>query len=301
MADAAVFARVSPEHKLRIVEALQARGEIVAMTGDGVNDAPALRTADIGIAMGIEGTEVAKEAATMVLRDDDFGTIVRAVEQGRVIYANIQRFVHYLFSCNLAEILTVFVAIMIGWPLPLAALQILWLNMITDVFPALALALEPSDPDVMGRPPRDPAEPLLSRAYVVLIAWQGALLAGVTLAAFAVGLGWYGRGEGLPHAVTIAFATLALTQVAHTFNARSVRETVFSRRSFTNRWLWGAVLLCIALQVLAVYQPGLQRVLGTVALDGRDWALVIGMALLPVAVTEVVKGIGRWRGVRPRP
>ncbi len=298
VADAAVFARVSPEHKLRIVEALQARGEIVAMTGDGVNDAPALRTADIGIAMGIKGTEVAKEAAAMVLRDDDFGTIVRAVEQGRVIYANIQRFVHYLFSCNLAEILTVFVAIMIGWPLPLAALQILWLNMITDVFPALALALEPSDPDVMGRPPRDPAEPLLSRAYVVLIAWQGALLAGVTLAAFAVGLGWYGRGEGLPHAVTIAFVTLALTQVAHTFNARSVRETVFSRRSFTNRWLWGAVLLCIALQVLAVYQPGLQRVLGTVALDGRDWALVIGMALLPVVVTEVVKGLGRWHGVR---
>ncbi|MFN2322350.1 MAG: cation-translocating P-type ATPase [Trueperaceae bacterium] len=298
VADAAVFARVSPEHKLRIVEALQARGEIVAMTGDGVNDAPALRTADIGIAMGIKGTEVAKEAAAMILRDDDFGTIVRAVEQGRVIYANIRRFIHYLFSCNLSEILTVFVAIMIGWPLPLAALQILWLNMITDVFPALALALEPSDPDVMGRPPRDPAEPLLSRLYVVLIAWQGALLAGATLAAFAVGLDWYGRGEGLPHAVTIAFSTLALTQVAHTFNARSVRQSVFSRRTFANRWVWGAVLLCIALQLLAVYQPGLQQVLGTVALDGRDWALVTGLALLPVVVTEVVKGVGRVRSLR---
>jgi Ca2+-transporting ATPase len=293
--DAAVFARVSPEHKLRIVEALQARGEVVAMTGDGVNDAPALRTADIGIAMGIKGTEVAKEAAAMVLRDDDFGTIVRAVEQGRVIYANIQRFVHYLFSCNLAEILTVFFAILLGWPLPLAALQILWLNMITDVFPALALALEPSDPDVMTRPPRDPAAALLSRAYVVLIAWQGVLLAAVTLAAFAVALGWYGRAEGVPHAVTIAFSTLALTQVVHTFNARSVRESVFTRRTFANRWVWGAVLLCIALQVLAVYQPGLQRVLGTVALTGRDWALVAGLALLPVAVTEGVKGVGRAR------
>ncbi|MDF1523022.1 MAG: HAD-IC family P-type ATPase [Trueperaceae bacterium] len=296
VADAAVFARVSPEHKLRIVEALQARGEVVAMTGDGVNDAPALRTADIGIAMGIKGTEVAKEAAAMVLRDDDFGTIVRAVEQGRVIYANIQRFVHYLFSCNLAEILTVFLAIMLGWPLPLAALQILWLNMITDVFPALALALEPSDPDVMRRPPRDPAEPLLSRAYVVLIVWQGLLLGGVTLAAFAVGLGWYGRGDGLPHAVTIAFSTLALTQVAHTFNARSVRESVVSRRTFANGWVWGAVLLCLALQLLAVYQPGLQRVLGTVALDPRDWALVASLALLPVVVTEVVKAFGRRRG-----
>jgi Ca2+-transporting ATPase len=189
----------------------------------------------------------------------------------------------------------VFFAILLGWPLPLAALQILWLNMITDVFPALALALEPSDPDVMTRPPRDPAAALLSRAYVVLIAWQGVLLAAVTLAAFAVALGWYGRAEGVPHAVTIAFSTLALTQVVHTFNARSVRESVFTRRTFANRWVWGAVLLCIALQVLAVYQPGLQRVLGTVALTGRDWALVAGLALLPVAVTEGVKGVGRAR------
>ena len=301
VADAAVFARVSPEHKLRIVEALQARGEIVAMTGDGVNDAPALRAADIGIAMGVKGTEVAKEAAAMVIRDDDFGTIVRAVEQGRVIYANIQRFVHYLFSCNLAEILTVFVAILLGWPLPLAALQILWLNMITDVFPALALALEPSDPDVMRRPPRDPAEPLLSRAYVVLIVWQGVLLAAVTLVVFAVALAWYGRGEGLAHAVTLAFSTLALAQVAHTFNARSVRESAVSRRAFANRWLWGAVLLCLALQLAAVYLPGLQRVLGTVALSGRDWALVVAMALLPVAVTEGVKGVARAQGRRARP
>ena len=296
VADTAVFARVSPEHKLRIVDALQARGEIVAMTGDGVNDAPALRAADIGIAMGVKGTEVAKEAAAMVLPDDDFATIVGAVEQGRVVYANIRRFVHYLFSCNLAEILTVFGAIMLGWPLPLAALQILWLNMITDVFPALALALEPSDPDVMRRPPRDPAEPLLSRAYVVLIAWQGVLLAVVTLAAFAAALGWYGRTEGLPHAVTLAFSTLALAQVAHTLNARSVRESVISRRAFANGWVWGAVLLCVALQLAAVYQPGLQRVSGTVAPSRRDWGLVVAMALPPVVVTEGVKGLARARG-----
>src|SRR5690606_5247171 len=163
--DTAVFARVTPEHKLRIVEALQKDGQVVAMTGDGVNDAPALRSADIGIAMGIRGTAVAKEAAAMILRDDDFGTIVRAIEQGRIIYANITRFIHYLFSCNISEVLTVFVAIALGWPLPLAPLQILWLNIVTDVFPALALALEPSREGVMRSPPRDPHERLLSRQF----------------------------------------------------------------------------------------------------------------------------------------
>jgi P-type Ca2+ transporter type 2C len=293
--DVAVFARVSPEHKLRIVEALQAGGDVVAMTGDGVNDAPALRKADIGIAMGIKGTAVAKEAAAMIIRDDDFGTIVKAVEQGRIIYANIRRFIHYLFSCNLSEILTVFVAITVGWPLPLAALQILWLNMITDVFPALALALEPSRRGVMERPPRDPDEPLMDRRYAVLIVWQGLLLAGVTLAAFAIGMSLHGADAAPSRAVTISFMTLALAQVFHAFNARSTRESVFSRGIFDNRWLWGAVLLCIALQLAAVYLPPLQRVLQTVPLEARDWALVLGFALAPIAVVEVVKAVERRR------
>ena len=157
-----MFARVSPEHKLQIVDALQRLGHVVAMTGDGVNDAPALRKADIGIAMGIRGTEVAKESAAMVITDDNFSTIVGAVEQGRVIVHNILRFIHYLFSCNFAEILTVFTPIMLGWPLPLGVLQILWLNLVTDIFPALALALEPSAPDVMKQPPRDPKQPLMT-------------------------------------------------------------------------------------------------------------------------------------------
>lgn len=183
-AEVEVFARVSPEDKLRLVVALQAGGEVVAMTGDGVNDAPALKQADIGIAMGVKGTEVAKEAAAVVITDDNFATIVGAVEQGRVVYANILRFVHYLFSCNLAEILVVFVALMFGWPLPLVALQIPWLNMLTDVFPALALAVEPSDPDVMKNPPRDPKESMMNRRSVGLIAWQGILPAAVTLAVF---------------------------------------------------------------------------------------------------------------------
>jgi Ca2+-transporting ATPase len=291
-----VFARVSPEHKLRIVEALQAGGEVVAMTGDGVNDAPALKQADIGVAMGIKGTEVAKEAAAMVITDDNFTTIVGAVEQGRVIYANIHRFVHYLFSCNLAEILVVFTAIMIGWPLPLAALQILWLNMLTDVFPALALALEPANSDTMTRPPRDPREPLMTRRFVWLIVWQGALLGGMVLLAFAVGMRWYGvQGAGLRQASTMAFMTLALVQVFHTFNARSQVRSAFTAQLFTNAWLWAAVAICLLLQAAAIYVPLLQRVLHTSALNVADWGVVLGLSLAPVGIVEAVKLVARVR------
>ncbi len=269
VADAAVFARVSPEHKLQIVEALQQQGHVVAMTGDGVNDAPALKKADIGIAMGIKGTEVAKENADMVITDDNFASIVGAVEQGRIIYGNILRFIHYLLSCNFSEILTVFLALMIGWPLPLVALQILWLNLITDIFPAFALALEPSAPDVMKRPPRDPQESLLTLRFVGLIAWQGLLLTGVTLLAFGVGMRWHGtEGEGLRQATTMAFMTLALAQVFHAFNARSQRRSAFTSRLFTNGWLWAAVVICLILQVAAVYLPLLQQVLHTVPPTG---------------------------------
>jgi P-type Ca2+ transporter type 2C len=290
VSETAVFARVSPEHKLRIVEALQKQNQIVAMTGDGVNDAPALRKADIGVAMGIKGTEVAKETADMIIRDDNFATIVRAVEQGRTIYSNIQRFIHYLFSCNFSEILTVFIAIMIGWPLPLAPLQILWLNIITDVFPALALALEPSAPNMMKQKPRDPKERLLNRAFAGLIVWQGLLLAGVTLAAFAIGMSWYGSaGTGLRHAVTISFMTLALAQTFHAFNARSQMDSAFNSRLFTNTWLWGAVSLCVLLQLAAVYIPFLQRVLRTVPLNFLDWGLVLSFSLLPIVIVEFVK------------
>jgi P-type Ca2+ transporter type 2C len=294
-AEVGVFARVAPEHKLRIVEALQAEGEVAAMTGDGVNDAPALKKADIGIAMGIKGTEAAKEAAAMVITDDNFATIVRAVEQGRIIYANILRFVHYLFSCNLAEILVVFIALTLGWPLPLGALQILWLNMLTDVFPALALAMEPSSPDVMNRPPRDPRERLMRPRFVWLIAWQGLLLAAATLLAFYVGMHWYGKqGDGQPHAMTLAFMTLALSQVFHAFNARSPRRSAFTSRLFTNAWLWAAVVVCLTLQIAAVYAPFLQAVLKTTTLTGGDWAIVLACSLVPLAVVELVKLGDRW-------
>ena len=294
VAEAAVFARVSPEHKLQIVEALQTLGHVVAMTGDGVNDAPALKTADIGIAMGIKGTEIAKENADMVITDDNFASIVGAVEQGRIIYGNILRFLHYLLSCNFSEILTVFVALMIGWPLPLAALQILWLNLITDIFPAFALALEPSSPAVMTRPPRDPRESLLTRDFVGLIVWQGILLAATTLLAFAIGLSWHGAdGEGMRRATTMAFMTLALTQVFHAFNARSRRESVFSGRLFANGWLWGAVMVCLVLQFAAVYLPLLQRVLRTVPPTMSEWGVIAGCSLLPVGVVELVKTLQR--------
>ncbi len=293
-AEAGVFARVSPEHKLRIVEALQAQGEVVAMTGDGVNDAPALKKADIGVAMGVKGTEVAKEAADMVVTDDNFATLVAAVEQGRAIYANILRFVHYLFSCNLSEVLVVFVAILVGWPLPLAPLQVLWLNLITDVFPALALALESSSPGAMKRAPRDPREPLLNRAFIGLIVRQGVLLAVVTLIAFRVALGWYGSdGEGLRHAVTVAFMTLALAQVFHALSARSQQRSAFDGRLFTNGWLWAALAGCVLLQLAAVYLPPLQDVLQTTPLTVPDWALVVGSALVPVGAIELAKIIRR--------
>jgi Ca2+-transporting ATPase len=299
-AEAGVFARVSPEHKLRIVEALQADGEVVAMTGDGVNDAPALKKADIGVAMGIKGTDVAKEAADMVITDDNFTSIVGAVEQGRIIYANILRFVHYLFSCNLAEILVVFIALMLGWPLPLTALQILWLNMITDVLPALALALEPSAPDMMKRPPRDPDEPVMTPQFVGLISWQGLLLTGVVLLAFWLGMRWYGtENAGLRHAITLSFMTLALAQVFHAFNARSRTRSALTARLFTNAWLWAAVVACVLLQLAAVYVPFLQVVLQTTPLSVADWSLVLALSLVPVVVVELTKLGQRVAGRRP--
>jgi Ca2+-transporting ATPase len=227
---AAVFARVSPKHKLQIVEALQQRDAVVAMTGDGVNDAPALKQADIGVAMGVKGTEVAREAADMVLTDDNFATIVRAVEQGRIVDANITKFIHYLCSCNLAEILIVAVAVLAGGPMPLTALQLLWLNLVTDTFPALAMALDPASPDMMRRRPRDPTEPLLGLRLLALIGWQGILLAAATLAAFVL----VRNNHAVDGGVTAAFLTLALAQTAHAFNTRSRRRSVFSRHVFEN-------------------------------------------------------------------
>jgi len=244
--------------------------------------------------MGIKGTEVAKENADMVITDDNFTSIVGAVEQGRIIYGNILRFLHYLLSCNVSEIQTVFLALMFGWPLPLVALQILWLNLITDIFPAFALALEPSAPDVMKRPPRDPKESFLSLPFVGLIFWQGMLLTGVTLLAFAIGMHWHGaEGEGLRRATTMGFMTLALAQVFHAFNARSQVRSAFTTRLFTNGWLWAAVVTCLILQAAAVYLPLLQQVLQTVPPTISEWGVIFVCSLMPVAVVELVKVMQR--------
>jgi Ca2+-transporting ATPase len=229
----------------------------------------------------------------MVITDDNFATLVGAVEQGRIIYANIVRFIHYLFSCNVSEIMVVFTAIMLGWPLPLAPLQILWLNLVTDVFPAMALALEPSAPSVMKQPPRDPRLSLMTPHFVGLIVWQGLLLTGVTLTAFFVGLRWYGtEGHGLWRAVTMGFMTLALVQIFHAFNARSQRRSAFTR-PFTNAWLLAAVLACLILQLAAVYWSVLQTLLRTVPLTAMELVVVAACSLAPIAVVEGVKVLRR--------
>lgn len=286
---AAVFSRVSPKHKLQIVDALQRQGHIVAMTGDGVNDAPALKKADIGVAMGIKGTDVAKESADMVITDDNFATIVSAVEQGRIIYTNILKFIHYLFSCNFSEILTVFFALLIGWPLPLGPLQILWLNMITDVFPALALALEPSAPGMMKRPPRNPNIPLVNAPFFGLITWQGIVLAAAALGVFSIGLTWYAGDVGVHHAMTMAFMTLAFSQIVHGVNVRSQTDSLFRSAFFSNPWLLVALFVCTILQVLSVSVPFLQNLLHTVPLGIHDWGVVITASLMPIVIVEAVK------------
>lgn len=290
MGTASVLSRVSPEGKLRIVAALQDRGEIVAMLGDGVNDAAALRKADVGVAMGGRGTDVAREVASIVLRDDRFPTIGIAVEHGRVIYDNIRKFIFYLFSCNLAEVLVLLVAGVAGLPLPLLPLQILWLNLVTDTFPALALALEPGEPDVMRRPPRDPTAGILSPHFIRAIGFYAALITVSTLVAFGFGLH---AGRGYEYAVTLAFMTLALAQLLHLGNARSTSAVLRPRRIVGNPVALGAVGLVLGLQLLAVYLPPLANVLQTQPIQRWDWLIVFGLALVPAVTGQVLRSLPR--------
>ncbi|MFN0123022.1 MAG: cation-translocating P-type ATPase [Blastocatellia bacterium] len=289
-----VFARVSPEDKLRIVDALQQQGEIVAVTGDGVNDAPALKRASIGVAMGLRGTAAAREAADLILADDNFATIIHAIAGGRTIYANIIRYVHLMFTKNLAEVMVIFTALLVGWPLPLAPLQILWINLVTDVFLGLGLAVEPGSPEVMQRPPRPPREALLSRGFLWLIIWQGVMLTAIILAAYAWALRQYGPGA---HARTMALFSLIGAQLGHMFNCRSRLRSALTGL-WTNPFIWLAALVVVMLQGPAIWWDPLARALDVTPPNPRDTAVIVISALAPVLIVELAK---LWRRSMPAP
>jgi Ca2+-transporting ATPase len=286
-----VYARVSPEHKLKIVEALQKHGHIAAMTGDGVNDAPALKQADIGVAMGITGTDVSKEAADMVLTDDNFATIVASVEEGRTIYDNIRKFIKYTLSSNVGEIAGLLAAIGIGLPIPrLLPLQILWMNLVTDGLPGLALGVDPPDPDVMNRPPHPPRESIFARGMWQYILWVGGLMGFITAA-----MQYFVYQAGNPAWQTMVFTTLCLAQMGNALAIRSDTYSLFSIGVFSNPALIGAVVLTFGLQLAVVYVPFLQDIFQTVALSPLELAICLGASTLVFWAVEAVKWIGRRR------
>ncbi|MBP1712233.1 MAG: ATPase, type [Deltaproteobacteria bacterium] len=285
-----VFARVSPEHKLKIVEALQKSGQVVAMTGDGVNDAPALKKADIGVAMGVAGTEVSKEAADMVLQDDNFSTIVAAVEEGRVIYDNLRKFIKYLLTTNSGEIWLMLAAPLLGMPLPLLPIQILWINLVTDGFPALALGLEPPERNAMRRPPYPPDENFFGRGMGRHIIWVGVLMGLISL-----GLGFAKWQGGNPQWQTLVFTTLTFSQMAHVLAIRSERDSLFAIGLLSNKPLLAAVLLTVVLQFMIIYIPLLQDFFYTRALSGREILVCLGLSSLVFWAVEIEKAIIRRR------
>ena len=291
-----VCCRVSPQHKTRIVDALKARGHVVAMTGDGVNDAPALKRANIGVAMGITGTDVAKQTADMVLTDDNFASIVAAIEQGRIIYSNIRKFVYVLLACNVGEILIIFAAMLVGMPIPLRPVQLLWLNLVSDGAPALALGLEKGDPDIMRHPPRSPQEPVINRDMAIGIAVVGLVDALAILAVFHLALQRY--PDQLAAAQTIAFVTLCSSELIRAFTARSEYHGIFSIGVFSNRWMVWAVGMSFLLVLMVVYLPFLQPFFDTVPLGAEDWLLMLPFFFASPAAMELLKVYFRKRSAR---
>ena len=285
-----VFSRVSPENKVEIVTALKANGNIVAMTGDGVNDAPAIKKADIGVAMGITGTDVAKNTADMILMDDNFATIVNAVEEGRIIYANIKKFVAYLLSCNIAEVLIILFAILLNVPVPLEPIQLLWLNLVTDSFPAMALGVEKGDEDIMKQKPRDPNEKILDKKITVTLIVQSIAITAATLGVYLWGLKTYGdAGEGLQMARTMAFATLILAELLRSYSARSTGYTIFHLGVFSNKTLVQGTLLSFILLLVVMYVPFLEQLFDLVDLGVKNTIIVVVVAFIPLIIGEVQK------------
>lgn len=280
----AVFARMEPAQKLRLVNILQQMGEVVAMTGDGVNDAPALKTADIGVAMGVAGTGVAKEAGDMILADDNFATIVAAVEEGRIVFGRIRKVASYLVSTNAGEIVTVAFAVAVGWPLPLTAVQLLWVNLVTDSAPSLALAVDPPSVDVLSQPPRDPRENVINRESMLRLAIVAPAMAAATLAAFFLGL-----ADGLTKAQTMAFVTLSISQLYNAANVRSPQKSVFAISPFGNKVLLYAIGFALVLQVMPVYVPALRAAFGTMPLVASDWAVALGLGSVVLWTEEARK------------
>lgn len=281
--DIAVYARVSPEHKVRIVKAFQQRGEVVAMTGDGVNDAPALKLADIGVAMGITGTDVSKEAADVVLTDDNFATIVTAVEEGRRIYDNILKAIQFLLSTNIGEILVLFIAVMANWVSPLLPIHILWINLVTDSLPALALSVDPAEPDIMQRKPIDSRKGIMTRSFSIRIILQGIMIAALSLTAYHIGL-----KTSVELAQTMTFAVLAFSQMTMVYTVRSGNHSAF-RGFFKNKYLLGAIAIVFGLMMIVLCIPVLEEIFHVTALAGEQWLWVAGLSLAPLLITEIAK------------
>jgi Ca2+-transporting ATPase len=286
-----IFSRVTPEQKLNLIDLYQQTGHVVAMTGDGVNDAPALKKADIGVAMGVRGTAVAKEAAAMVLQDDDFSTIVAAIGHGRAIFANIRKFVVYLLSCNISEVLVVSIATIAGAPLPLLPLQILFLNLVTDVFPALALGVGPGQTSLMKVKPRSTSERILMPRHWVEIGLYGIVMALVVLSAMAISMRYLDFER--QQAVTVAFCTLALAQLWHVFNMRSDLARLVVNEITRNVWIWLALVLCLILILAAVYTPALYTVMQLHDPGYSGWLVIISGSLVPLVAAPVVRRIAR--------
>lgn len=285
-----VFARVAPEHKVRIVQAFQKRGNVVAMTGDGVNDAPALKTADIGCAMGKSGTEVAKGASDLILTDDNFATIVEAVREGRGIYDNIRKAVHFLLSSNIGEILTIFVAMLLGWVAPLLPIQLLWVNLVTDSLPAIALGMEPAEENIMERPPRKNTGSLFGDGLGGRILLEGVMIGVLALLAFGIGHVYFDQEDGYAVGRTMAFAVLSLSQLVHAFNMRG--EGSLGKLPFcSNKWLLMAFVVGATLQCVVIMMPPLAGIFQAVPLNGEQWLLTAALALAPLPLVELEKAV----------